>query len=61
MLVSRGGGKRFKTMSIPQTHRGVGEAVTAIDYDRNGLTDFIVQNGRYDNRGPIRLIAFLRK
>jgi hypothetical protein len=45
-------------MSIPQTHRGLGEAVTAIDYDRNGLTDFIVQNGRHDNRGPIRLIAF---
>jgi enediyne biosynthesis protein E4 len=60
MLVSRGGGRRFKTMSIPQTHRGVGEAVTPIDYDRNGLTDFIVQNGRYNNRGPIRLIAFRR-
>ncbi len=59
MLLNRGGGKRFKTMSIPQTHRGVGEAVTPIDYDRNGLTDFIVQNGRLDNRGPIRLIAFL--
>jgi hypothetical protein len=58
MLVNRGGGKRFRTMSIPQTHRGLGEAVTAIDYDRNGLTDFIVQNGRHDNRGPIRLIAF---
>jgi enediyne biosynthesis protein E4 len=58
MLLNRGGGKRFKTMRIPQTHRGVGEAVTAIDHDRNGLTDFIVQNGRYDNRGPVRLIAF---
>jgi hypothetical protein len=60
MLLNRGGGSGFATMSIPQTHRGVGEAVTAIDYDRNGLTDFIVQNGRHDNRGPIRLISFVR-
>ena len=56
MLLNRG--KRFAAMTIPQTHRGVGEAVSAIDYDRNGLTDFIVQNGRHDNRGPIRLVAF---
>jgi FG-GAP-like repeat len=60
MLLNRRGGRRFKPMSIPQTHRGLGEAVTAVDYDRNGLTDFVVQNGRLDNRGPIRLIAFRR-
>jgi hypothetical protein len=45
-------------MPIPQTIQGIGESVAAIDYDRNGLSDFIVMNGRLKAIGPIRLIAF---
>lgn len=58
MLVNKRGGHRFRELRIPQTRKGVGEAVTTIDYDRNGLDDFIVQNGHRRARGPIRLIAF---
>lgn len=58
MLVNRRRGRRFVPVHIPQTTRGIGEAVEAIDYDRNGLTDFIVENGHRDAAGPIRLIAF---
>ena len=44
--------------SVPQIAKGIGESVTAIDHDANGLSDFIVMNGRFDARGPIRLVAF---
>jgi FG-GAP-like repeat len=57
MLVNRGGG-RFVNMLIPQTPRGEGESVTALDYDRNGHTDFVVENGKGGSEGPVRLIAF---
>lgn len=58
MLVNHGSGHRFRNMLIPQTRRGIGDAVTPIDYDRNGLTDFIVMNGFMKAEGPTRLIAF---
>lgn len=52
------GGSRLRKQDIPQDNRGIGEAVTVIDYDQNGLDDFIVQNGHRQARGPTRLIAF---
>jgi hypothetical protein len=51
-------GLSFSRMPIPQTEEGRGEAVAAIDYDRNGLSDFIVMNGLGTVEGPIRLVAF---
>ena len=60
MLLNRRGGKRFVPIPIPQTRLGVGQSVTTIDHDRNGLDDFIVMNGRASSKGPIRLVAFRR-
>jgi hypothetical protein len=60
MLVNRNFGHRFKSIPIPQTRRGTGDAVAPIDYDRNGLTDFIVMNGFMKAEGPVRLLAFFR-
>lgn len=58
MLLNRDGGDRFTPLNIPQTRRGKGDFVTAIDYDRNGRDEFIVMNGHLKAEGPIRLIAF---
>ena len=60
MLLNRRSGRRFVKFPIPQSTRGIGDSVTSIDYDRNGLDDFIVMNGHLRARGPIRLIAFRR-
>ncbi len=59
MLLNRGDGKGFRTMPLPQATGGSAESVAPIDYDRNGLTDFLVLNGKgalYP--GPVQLIAF---
>jgi FG-GAP-like repeat len=58
MLLNRRGGHAFKRTPMPQTRRGVGEAVESFDYDRNGHDDFLVMNGHRKAAGPIRLIAF---
>lgn len=58
MLLNRDGGRRFAQMRIPQTRQGKGDAVSSIDHDRNGRTDFIVLNGQGEAIGPIRLVAF---
>jgi hypothetical protein len=46
--------------SIPSTSQGVAEFVAPIDYDGNGLTDFLVLNGAGTGPGPVELIAFFR-
>ena len=58
MLASNGSVRRLSRLRLPQISKGIGESVTAIDHDGNGLSDFIVMNGRFDARGPIRLVAF---
>jgi hypothetical protein len=58
MLLNRRGGRRFVRTPMPQTRKGVGEAVESLDYDHNGLADFLVMNGHRKAAGPIRLIAF---
>jgi len=57
MLLSRRGGRGFKSINIPQTRRGKGDYVTGLDYDKNGRTDFVVMNGNGKQRGPVRLLA----
>ena len=59
LLVSRKGGTKFRSVKIPQTSKGTADDVFAIDYDRNGLTDFVVLNGRI-KAGPIQLLASFR-
>jgi hypothetical protein len=59
MLRNRGTGRSFDAMSVPGVRSGSAESVTAIDYDRNGLMDFLVLNGKGAlNPGPVQLIAF---
>ena len=58
VLLNRRGGHRYRGIHIPQTRAGVGDSVQAIDYDQNGLGDFVVENGYLHARGPVRLIAF---
>jgi hypothetical protein len=47
----------FVAMSIPQVTAGVGQSAFPIDYDGNGLTDFLVLNGQ-GQAGPLELVAF---
>jgi hypothetical protein len=49
-------GWRFKSLQIPQAMGGSGEAVTAMDYDRDGTSEFVVTNGQ-GRPGPIQVIA----
>jgi hypothetical protein len=48
--------------SIPSTSQGVADSVAPLDYDGNGLTDFLVLNGGGEKEsgpaGPVELIAF---
>ena len=59
LLVNNGKGTRFTSVKIPQAgpKNGRGDDVVALDYDRNGLTDFVVVNGKGKNAGPIQLLA----
>jgi hypothetical protein len=62
LLVNKGGGKGFTSVRIPQAgpKKGRGDDVVAIDHDKNGLTDFLVLNGRGKSAGPIQLLASFR-
>jgi hypothetical protein len=54
-----GTGRSFSQMLfIPSTSEGAAESVSPLDYDGNGLTDFLVLNGEGSNMGPVQLIAF---
>lgn len=58
LLLNRGDGRGFRRLAVPSTTKGAAESVTAIDHDRNGLTDFLVLNGaRSTHSGPTQLIA----
>ena len=58
MLETRKEGREYRRIDIPQTTEGRGDSVSTIDYDANGLSDFLVLNGHSDTRGPLRLVAF---
>ena len=49
-----------ENVKIPKTHDGDADAVLALDYDKNGRTDFLVLNGR-SKPGPVQLIAAFQK
>jgi hypothetical protein len=56
LLLSQDAGRRLLSVVIPQTRQGSADDVIALDYDLNGLTDFVVLNGRR-KAGPIQLLA----
>lgn len=59
LLINDGNGRSFTSVRIPQAGMDNGRAddVVALDHDRNGLTDFLVLNGRGRGPGPIQLLA----
>jgi len=64
VYLNDGDGTSFTRMSsIPSTSQGAPDSVLPLDYDGNGLTDFLVLNGGGDaggSAGPVELIAFFR-
>ena len=60
VLFNRGSGRSFRIVEAPSRSGGQADDVLPIDHDQNGLTDFLVLNGRGSNRGPVQLIAFFR-
>ncbi len=59
VYLNNGSGTGFAQMSsIPSTSQGRADFVAPIDYDGNGLTDFLVLNGGKSKPGPVQLIAF---
>ncbi|MFV2064844.1 MAG: hypothetical protein ACC726_15235, partial [Chloroflexota bacterium] len=48
------------TREEAQTPTGVADDVVTLDYDRNGLDDFLVTNG-WQSQGPAQLIASFRR
>ena len=60
LLVNGNGGRKFTSVKIPQTSQGTGDDVIALDYDKNGLKDFLVLNGR-KKAGPIQLLASFKR
>ncbi len=59
LLVSKSGGTRFSSVRIPQTSKGAADDVFSLDWDKNGLADFVVLNGR-GPKGPVKLLASYR-
>jgi FG-GAP-like repeat len=57
MLVNDGDGTSFTSVIIPEASSGSADDVLALDYDNNGLTDFLVLNG-LERAGPVKLTAF---
>jgi hypothetical protein len=47
----------FTTHEIPQTTAGSGEAAYPIDYNKSGLTSFLVLNGEVPYSGPVQLLT----
>ncbi|MFL5893364.1 MAG: FG-GAP repeat domain-containing protein [Solirubrobacterales bacterium] len=57
LFLNANGGRRLRSIPIPQTRRGKGDYVTSLDYDGNGRSDFLVMNGQLAHPGPVRLLA----
>ncbi|MDQ3863711.1 MAG: VCBS repeat-containing protein [Actinomycetota bacterium] len=63
VYINNGSGTSFRRKDIPSTREGNAESVWTIDYDRNGLADFLALNGAVTSKageGPVQLIAFFR-
>jgi hypothetical protein len=60
LMLNSGDGIGYTSFPIPQVEGGRADSAIPIDHDRNGLTDFLVLNGK-GGRGPVQLIAFFRE
>ena len=67
VYLNNGTGTGFIRKDIPSTSEGNAESVWTIDYDGNGLADFLALNGAVTSaatskasEGPVQLIAFFR-
>jgi hypothetical protein len=60
LMLNSGDGIGFTDFPIPQVQAGRADSAIPIDHDRNGLTDFLVLNGK-GGRGPVQLVAFFRE
>jgi hypothetical protein len=60
MLLNDGSGRAFRSIPIPQTTQGWGDAVAAVpDWRGSGRAAFVVSNSKSGTRnGPTQLIAF---
>lgn len=58
MLLNDGTGTSFSSIPIPEALQGQADGVYPMDYDGNGLVDFLVLNGGGASEGPVQLIAF---
>jgi hypothetical protein len=61
IYLNNGAGTGFdpSPITVPQPPvLGKADQATPIDYDHNGLTDFVVQNGNSTANGSIQLVAF---
>jgi len=47
----------FTVMPIPGTATGSGERAYPVDYNRSGLTSFLVLNGEVPFTGPVQLFT----
>jgi len=63
VLLNTGGGRTYSSVGVPGDPGGFADSVVPIDYDGNGLMDFLVMNG--DGTTPTvgysQLIAFFRR
>jgi hypothetical protein len=57
LFLNKKDGTHLRSIRIPQTRQGKGDYVTSLDYDNNGRADFLVMNGYFKTRGPVRLLA----
>jgi hypothetical protein len=60
IFFNRGNGRSYRVVAAPSRAGGVADDVYPIDHDQNGLTDFLVLNGRGAAKGPLQLISFFR-
>jgi hypothetical protein len=59
MLLNNGAGTGFTQQSIPEATVGTGDNAYPINYEKNGLMDFLVLNGNGEHvGGPLQLITF---
>ena len=58
VLFNNGNGRSYTAIKMPTRSGGSNDQVLAIDHDGNGMTDFLVLDGRSYAPGPIHLIAF---
>jgi hypothetical protein len=57
LLLSRRQGRDWRAIAVPGRRGGLADDVVALDFDGNGLTDFLALNGRGTGPGPVQLIA----